>query len=99
MISAGIAALTLMPSAMPVSNPAYHASVVARRRSSASQGIANTKAANSTTASARSASEKLDPMMPIRCDVRNNTTTGAHEVGLHPTRARSAAVPVAKMAA
>lgn len=99
MISAGAAALILMPSAMPVSRPAYHASAVASRGRSPSRGMANAKAPNSAAAWARSASEKLEAMMPMRSDVRNSNTAGAHDPGRPPSRPRSAAAPTATMAA
>ena len=51
MISAGTAALTFTPSAMPLSSPAYHVSTrTSDGLSTSPRGTANTSAANSAAA-------------------------------------------------
>ena len=100
MISAGTAALILMPSAMPVSRPAYHASAVASRGRSPSRGMANAKAPKSAAAWARSASEKLEAMT---ADALLTSGTATRRAPTIPGGSRggrsSAAAPAATMAA
>ena len=86
MIAAGTA-LALTPTASPVRDAAYQASIaITRALSSTLRGIANASAPKSAAASARSASEKLDAITPVRCDVAKSTTGMAQAKGRQPRR-------------
>ena len=96
-IRAAGAALAFTPSATPVSSAAYHVSATTSARPSVpSRGTANTSAAKSAVALARSASEKLEAMIVVRDDVANRTTGTAQAPGRHRRRANSSATPATK---
>ena len=96
-IRAAGAALTFTPSATPVSSAAYHVSATTSARPSVpSRGTANTSAAKSAVALARSASEKLEAMIVVRDDVANRTTGTAQAPGRHRRRANSSVTPATK---
>ena len=99
MTAAGTA-FALTPTANPVSDAAYQASIaITRALSSTLRGIANASAPKSAPASARSASEKLDAITPVRCDVAKSTTGMAQAKGRLPRRAASSAAPLITMPA
>src|SRR5262249_206201 len=98
-IAAG-SALALTPTASPVRNAAYQASLtITRALSSTLRGIANTSAPKSRAATATSASSKVDAIASVRCAVAKSTTGMAQAKGRLPRRAASSAAPLITMPA